>query len=233
VSGSATLPSRDWRRIERATGQRIVQRYGLTESLMNCAVPAASDRPPGTVGPALPGVEVGLIGGGGFAVEGEGDRDPTGEVLVRGPNVFLGYLDDQEATGRTLRDGWLHTGDVASRDRDGWFRILGRRDTDLIKTGGHRVGAGEVEDALLDHEAVAEAAVTGAPDERLGQRIVAWVVLKAGGEASETDLIDHVAAALQSFKRPREVRFLDALPRNEMGKVLKAALRDQREAGPD
>jgi malonyl-CoA/methylmalonyl-CoA synthetase len=225
VSGSAPLPTRDWRRIEHAGGQRIVQRYGLTETLMNCAVPASSDRPPGTVGPPLPGVEVGLIGGGGTPV---GDDERVGEVLVRGPNVFLGYLGDPDATRRSLRDGWFHTGDVAARDDRGWFRILGRRDLDLIKTGGHRVGAGEVEDALMEHPAVAEAAVTGVPDERLGQRIVAWVTLRSGHDADADELRDHVAAALAPYKRPREVRFVARLPRNEMGKVLKADLRAGR-----
>src|SRR6266511_4926229 len=224
VSGSAALPTRDWTRIQRATGQRIVQRYGLTETLMNCAVPASSDRPAGTVGPPLPGVEVGLVGGGGSPLEGE---DPTGEVLVRGPNVFLGYLGDARATANALRDGWFHTGDVAARDANGWYRILGRRDTDLIKTGGHRVGAGEVEDALLEHPAVAEAAVTGEPDDRLGQRIVAWVVLRPDYEATPADLEDHVAALLAPYKRPREVRFVERLPRNEMGKLVKSALRPE------
>ncbi|MDP9341247.1 MAG: AMP-binding protein [Actinomycetota bacterium] len=231
VSGSAPLPHRDWARIERATGQRIVQRYGLTETLMNCAVPASSDRRPGTVGPPLPGVEVGLIGGGGVPVEGEGEgegEEPSGEVLVRGPNVFLGYLNRPDATRNALRDGWFHTGDVAIRDEDGWYRIVGRRDIDLIKTGGHRVGAGEVEAALLDHSAVSEAAVTGEPDDRLGQRIVAWVVLRPEREATATtaaELEDHVAATLAPHKRPRVVRFVDALPRNEMGKIVKTALR--------
>jgi malonyl-CoA/methylmalonyl-CoA synthetase len=223
VSGSAPLPTRDWRRIERATGQRIVQRYGLTETLMNCAVPASGDRPPGTVGPALPGVEVGLIGGGGSPVDES--EDPTGEVAVRGPNVFLGYLGDPGATARAMHEGWFHTGDVAARDREGWFRILGRRDLDLIKTGGHRVGAGEVEDALLEHPAVVEAAVAGVPDDRLGQRIVAWVVLDPDGAASADELTDLVASTLSPFKRPRDVRFVERLPRNEMGKVVKTSLR--------
>ncbi len=223
VSGSAALPARDWLRVERATGQRIVQRYGLTETLMNCAVPASSDRRPGTVGPPMPGVEVGLMGlAGGHPVEGD---DPTGEVLVRGPNVFLGYLNDRRSTDRALRDGWFHTGDVAARDPAGWYRILGRRDVDMIKSGGYRVGAGEVEDALLEHPGVAEAAVAGEPDDRLGQRIVAWVVLRPNGQATAEELEAHVAATLAPHKRPRTVHFVEALPRNELGKVVKAALR--------
>jgi len=222
VSGSAPLPARDWARIERSSGQRVVQRYGLTETLMNCAVPASAHRRPGTVGPPLPGVDVGLMGGGGAPMEGE---EAVGEVLVRGPNVFLGYLNDPRATGNALRDGWFHTGDLAARDRNGWFRILGRRDVDLINTGGHRVGAGEVEDALLEHPAVAEAAVTGEPDDRLGQRIVAWVVLRPEQEAPPDELEDHVAAVLAPHKRPRDVRVVARFPRNELGKVVKAALR--------
>ncbi len=224
VSGSAPLPARDCARIERATANRIVQRYGLTETLMNCAVPAASDRPLGTVGPPLPGVEVGLSAGGGVPTEGD---EVTGEVLVRGPNVFLGYLNDPRATDSALRDGWFHTGDVAARDGNGWFRILGRRDLDLIKTGGHRVGAGEVEDALQEHPAVAEAAVTGEPDDRLGQRIVAWITLRPDREATAAELQEHVAATLAPHKRPRDIRFVSRLPRNEMGKILKSALRPE------
>ena len=124
-----------------------------------------------------------------------------------------------------MQDGWFRTGDLATRGPDGWVRIVGRRATDLIKTGGYKVGAGEVEAALLEHAAVAEAAVTGAPDDRLGERIVAWVVLRSGAAATPSELEDHVAALLAPHKRPREVRFLKALPRNEMGKVRKSELR--------
>lgn len=152
--------------------------------------------------------------------------DAIGEVVVRGPNLFLGYLNRPEATEAVMREGWFHTGDLATRAVDGSLRIVGRRATDLIKTGGYKVGAGEVEAALMEHPAVAEAAVTGEPDDRLGERIVAWVVLRdAVGEASPRDLEDHVAGLLAPHKRPREVRFLEALPRNEMGKVRKTDLK--------
>ena len=238
VSGSAALPAREFRRIERTTGQRIVERYGLTETIMNCAARADGEWTPGTVGPPLPGVEVRLLDDAGHDLDPSGDGgDAIGEVVVRGPNLFLGYLNRPDATDAVMRDGWFHTGDLATRTADGSLRIVGRRATDLIKTGGYKVGAGEVEAALMEHPAVAEVAVTGEPDDRLGERIVAWVVLRGtddrgggGGAPSSKDLEDHVAALLAPHKRPREVRFLDALPRNDMGKVRKAELKAGRPA---
>ncbi len=223
VSGSAPLAERDFRRVEQATGQRLVERYGLTETIMNTAVPVDGARRPGTVGPPLPGVEVRVLDDSASPVA-PGD-EAIGDVLVRGPNLFLGYLNRPEATAAAMDGGWFRTGDLASVDADGYLRIVGRRATDLIKTGGYKVGAGEVEAALLEHPAVLEAAVTGEPDDRLGERIVAWVVLRPGASADEQALQDQVAALLAPHKRPRDVRFLDALPRNEMGKVRKAALR--------
>jgi malonyl-CoA/methylmalonyl-CoA synthetase len=223
VSGSAALPLRDHGRIEALVGAPVVERYGLTETLMNCATRAYGDRRPGWVGPPLPGVEVHLIAEDGTEVPP--DEATIGDVLVRGPNLFLGYLNRPDATEAAMTDGWFRTGDLAVRAEDGSVRIVGRRATDLIKTGGYKVGAGEVEAALLEHPAVAEAAVTGEADERLGERIVAWVVLRPGSSADEEQLVDHVARLLAPHKRPRAVRFLPALPRNDMGKVTKAALR--------
>jgi acyl-coenzyme A synthetase/AMP-(fatty) acid ligase len=124
-----------------------------------------------------------------------------------------------------VRDGWFFTGDLAARAPDGYWRIVGRRSTDLIKSGGYRVGAGEIETALLGSPAVAEAAVVGAPDPDLGERIVAFVVAaNRGSPALAEELIDHVAGQLAPHKRPREVRFVDSLPRNAMGKVMKKKL---------
>jgi malonyl-CoA/methylmalonyl-CoA synthetase len=223
VSGSAPLAEQDFRRIEAATGQRLVDRYGLTETIMNTAVPVDGARRPGTVGPPLPGVEVRVLDEAGSQVPLGGEA--IGDVVVQGPNLFLGYLNRPDATAAAMDGGWFRTGDLASVDADDYVRIVGRRATDLIKTGGYKVGAGEVEAALLEHPAVLEAAVTGEPDDRLGERIVAWVVLRPGASADERALQDQVADLLAPHKRPREVRFLDALPRNEMGKVRKAALR--------
>jgi malonyl-CoA/methylmalonyl-CoA synthetase len=226
VSGSAGLPAATFQRIERATGQRVVERYGLTETIMNTAVRADGERRPGEVGRPLAGVEVVVRadeGDGGAEVPADGET--IGEIHVRGPNLFLGYLNRPDATAEAVRDGWFATGDLATRATDGYLRIVGRRSTDLIKTGGYKVGAGEVESALLEHPAVSEVAVTAAPDEDLGERIVAWVV-PADGSAppSERELADHVAATLAPHKRPREVRFLGELPRNAMGKVVKQRL---------
>jgi malonyl-CoA/methylmalonyl-CoA synthetase len=222
VSGSAALPAREHERIQRLSGQRIVERYGLTETLMNCSVRASGDRRPGYVGLPLPGVDVRIVDDDGAVVE---EPETIGEVEVRGPNVFLGYLNRPDATAEAMRGDWFRTGDLATRAPDGYVRIVGRRSTDLIKTGGYRVGAGEVEGALLEHPGVAEVAVTGEPDDDLGERIVAWVVPTEGAAPAEQELADHVAALLSTHKRPRAVRFVDALPRNDMGKVLKTALK--------
>ena len=162
-------------RIEELTGQQIVERYGLTETLMNTAVRADSPRRPGYVGVPVPGVEVRLVADDGSDVEAS-DDETIGEVAVRGPNLFSGYLNRPDATAEAMRDGWFFTGDIATRAPDGYWRIVGRRSTDLIKTGGYKVGAGEIEVALLEHPGVREAAVTAEPDDDLGERIVAWVV---------------------------------------------------------
>jgi malonyl-CoA/methylmalonyl-CoA synthetase len=222
VSGSAPLPAVDHARIERASGQRVAERYGLTETLINTAVRADDPRAHGGVGRPLAGIEIRLLDDDGEPLAAV-DPDAIGEVAVRGPNVFRGYLNRPDATAAALREGWFYTGDLATRAPDGSLRIVGRRATDLIKSAGYKIGAGEIEAALLEHPAVAEAAVTGEPDDDLGERVVAWVV--PGEKVGERDLIDHVARLLAPHKRPREVRFLDELPRNAMGKVRKAELR--------
>jgi malonyl-CoA/methylmalonyl-CoA synthetase len=223
VSGSAALPVREHARIEALTGQRVVERYGLTETLINCAVRHDGDRRAGYVGPAVDGVEVRLVDD---ARQPLGVRDDAtiGEVAVRGPNVFAGYLNRPDSTATVCdADGWFYTGDLATMAADGYVRIVGRRATDLIKTGGFKVGAGEVEAALLEHPTVREAAVLGVPDDDLGEKIVAYVVLR---EALEPEVLtDFVARSLSPHKRPRVVRIVDELPRNAMGKVVKAPLR--------
>ncbi|SDJ05531.1 malonyl-CoA/methylmalonyl-CoA synthetase [Lentzea albidocapillata subsp. violacea] len=221
VSGSAALPVRDHERIAAATGQRVVERYGMTETLMNTSVRADGDRRPGAVGVPLPGVEVRLVDDAGLALD---DVGAIGEIQVRGPNLFTEYLNRPDATAEAFADGWFRTGDVGTRDEDGYFRIVGRKATDIIKSGGYKIGAGEIENALLEHPGVKEVAVTGEPDDDLGERIVAWVV-PAGAEPSSGELADHVARLLTPHKRPRVVRFVESLPRNDMGKVMKRALR--------
>ena len=219
VSGSAAMPAVEHARIERLTGQRVAERYGLTETLINTAVHADGERRPGTVGPPLPGVELRIV-------HEDGDASGIGEIQVRGPNVFLGYLNRPDATAEAMTpDGWFRTGDLATSDDDGYVRLVGRRATDLIKSGGFKIGAGEIENALLEHPAVAEVAVAGVPDEDLGERIAAWIVVAPGAVAPAPDeLADHVARLLTPHKRPRIVHYVDELPRNAMGKVQKARL---------
>ncbi|MFI6334322.1 acyl-CoA synthetase [Streptomyces sp. NPDC050535] len=246
VSGSAALPVHDHRRITAATGRPVIERYGMTETLMLCSsrwtppdprpgVRVDGEPRPGTVGVPLPGVGLRLVEEDGSTIAGyDTDGAPTGahdgvsvgEIQVRGPNLFTEYLNRPDATaGAFTEDGWFRTGDMAILDADGCVRIVGRRATDLIKSGGYKIGAGEIENALLEHPAVREAAVTGEPDDDLGERVVAWVVPEsAPGPALGDELSDHVARRLAPHKRPRAVRFLDALPRNDMGKILKRAL---------
>ncbi|MBT2414610.1 acyl-CoA synthetase [Streptomyces sp. ISL-12] len=225
VSGSAALPVHDHERIAAATGRRVVERYGMTETLMNTSVRADGEARAGTVGVPLPGVELRLVEEDGSEVTAY-DGETVGEIQVRGPNLFTEYLNRPDATAAAFTaDGYFRTGDMAVRDPDGYVRIVGRKATDLIKSGGYKIGAGEIENALLEHPAVKEAAVTGEPDADLGERIVAWVV-PADPQAPPAlaELADHVAARLAPHKRPRVLRHLDALPRNDMGKIMKRSL---------
>jgi malonyl-CoA/methylmalonyl-CoA synthetase len=223
VSGSAALPATEHARLEELTGRGVVERYGMTETLMNTAIHADARPAPGTVGPPLPGVEVRLVDDDG-AVLGGADDETIGEIQVRGPNLFLEYLNRPEATAEAMRDGWFATGDMATRTAEGYIRIVGRRATDLIKSGGYKIGAGEIEGCLREHPAVEDAAVTGEADDDLGERVVAWIVLSDGASVPESELVDHVADQLAPHKRPRTVHFLDELPRNDMGKVQKQRL---------
>ncbi|MEU0113811.1 acyl-CoA synthetase [Streptomyces bobili] len=225
VSGSAALPLHDHERITAATGQRVIERYGMTETLMNTSVRADGEPRAGTVGLPLPGVELRLVEEDGTPLTSY-DGESVGEIQVRGPNLFTGYLNRPDATaGAFTADGWFRTGDMAVRDGDGYVRIVGRKATDLIKSGGYKIGAGEIENALLEHPGVREAAVTGEPDADLGERIVAWIVPQdRESPPSGSELADHVAMRLAPHKRPRVVRYLDVLPRNDMGKIMKRAL---------
>lgn len=224
VSGSAALPVHDHERITAATGRTVVERYGMTETLMNTSVRPGAGPRPGTVGTPLAGVDLRLVDEDGSVLK-ELDGETVGEVQVRGPNLFSGYLNRPEATAEAFDGDWFRTGDMAVREADGAVRLVGRKATDLIKSGGYKIGAGEIENALLDHPGIREVAVTGEPDPDLGERIVAWVVpADASAPPAAAELADHVARLLAPHKRPRTVRYLDALPRNDMGKVLKKAL---------
>ena len=219
VSGSAALPVPVFDRLAELTGHAPVERYGSTESLITISTRADGERRPGWVGLPLDGVQTRLRHEDGSAAPHDGET--IGSLQVRTPTQFDGYLNRPDATAEAFEaDGWYRTGDAAVIDDGGMHRIVGRESVDLIKSGGYRIGAGEVETVLLGHPGVAEAAVVGVPDEDLGQRIVAFVV----GDAEPADLISFVAEQLSAHKRPREVRLVDALPRNAMGKVVKKEL---------
>ncbi|WP_156688887.1 acyl-CoA synthetase [Mycobacterium sp. Marseille-P9652] len=219
VSGSAPLPVPVFEGLARLTGHQPVERYGASESLITISTRFDGERRAGWVGLPLAGVETRLVDDNGDPAPRDGET--VGRLQVRGPMMFDGYLNRPDATAEALdADGWYRTGDVAVVDPGGMHRIVGRESVDLIKSGGYRIGAGEIETVLLGHPDVQEAAVVGLPDEDLGQRIVAFVV----GSAEPDGLVDYVAQQLSVHKRPREVRIVEALPRNAMGKVLKKQL---------
>ncbi|OBF90214.1 acyl-CoA synthetase [Mycobacterium sp. 852014-52450_SCH5900713] len=221
VSGSAPLPVPVFEGLARLTGHRPIERYGASESLITLSTRADGERRAGWVGLPLTGVQTRLLDDTGGEVAHDGET--VGKLEVRGPMMFDGYLNRPEATAEAFdADGWYRTGDVAVIDGGGMHRIVGRESVDLIKSGGYRIGAGEIETALLGHPGVREAAVVGMPDPDLGQRIVAFIV--GAADLNADDLINHVAQELSVHKRPREVRLVDALPRNAMGKVLKKQL---------
>jgi fatty acid CoA ligase FadD36 len=220
VSGSAPLPPPVFAGLEALTGHRPIERYGMTETLITVSTRASGPRRAGHVGVPVAGVRTRLVGDDGGAVAADGET--IGELQVRGATLFDGYLNRPEATAAAYTgDGWFRTGDVATVDADGSHRIVGRASTDLIKSGGFRIGAGEVENALLAHPAVREAAVVGVPHADLGQEVVAYVVADA---VQPDELIDFVATELSRHKRPRRVHLVEALPRNALGKVQKSLL---------
>ena len=222
VVGGAPMPESllsTW--LER--GVEIVQGYGLTEAAPNvlCLPPEDAHRKLGFAGKPYPHVDVALRNPeSGRPVVGVG----TGELVVRGPNVFSGYWRNPDATAAAFADGWLLTGDVAERDEEGFYRIVGRI-KDMVISGGENVYPAEIEGVLHDHADVVEAAVVGVPDERWGEACVAFVVLRDGASTTEDALLAHCRERLARFKVPRSLSFVDMLPRSSMGKVLKDELR--------
>jgi malonyl-CoA/methylmalonyl-CoA synthetase len=214
VSGSAPLPPTVFERLAERAGQRVLERYGMTETIMNVSNPYDGERRPGTVGLPLPGVELRLA---------DGDQ---GEVLLRGPNVFSGYWGNPAATAEAFDpDGWFRTGDLGSLDERGYLRIEGRS-KELIITGGYNVHPREVEELLLEHPGVAEAAVVGTPSEEWGEQVTAFVVpADPAAPPGRDELLGFAAERLAGFKRPRVVHYVEALPRNALGKVMKHELR--------
>jgi len=214
VSGSAPLRAELHGEIARLAGTSVLERYGMTETLMTLSNPYDGERRPGTVGFPFPGVEV--------QVE-ESSTGAGGQILVKGPAVFSGYWERPAATAAGFADGWFCTGDLAEVD-DGYVRILGRA-TELVISGGYNVYPAEVEDVLLGHPSVAEVAVTGTPSDEWGEVVTAWVVADGASPLDAGAVLAYAAERLASYKRPRLLRVVDALPRNAMGKVQRSALR--------
>ncbi|MCZ7645111.1 MAG: acyl-CoA synthetase [Planctomycetota bacterium] len=216
VSGSAALPEETLRRWRELTGHVLLERYGMTEIGMALSNPLHGERRPRHVGQPLPGVEVKLRDEQGRPV---GDGQP-GELYVRGPGVFKQYWENPDATAASFVDGWFRTGDTAVLE-DGSYRILGRNSVDIIKTGGYKVSALEIEDVLLKRPEIAECAVLGLPDPEWGERVCAVVVPKAGAAVSLDELRPWAKERLAGYKVPTRLVTLEALPRNAMGKVSK------------
>jgi malonyl-CoA/methylmalonyl-CoA synthetase len=207
VSGSAPLPAHVLEEFRTLFGHTILERYGMTETIMNISNPYTGERRPGSVGLPLPGVSVRL--------------SETGEVLLKGPNVFAGYWKRDDATRDAFVDGWFKTGDIATRSDDGYYTLSGRK-SDLIISGGFNIYPREIEEFLMEQPEIAEAAVVGVADRLRGEIPVAYIVVR---EAIDPDvLIERCKAKLASFKVPRRVELVDALPRNALGKVQKHLL---------
>jgi malonyl-CoA/methylmalonyl-CoA synthetase len=206
VSGSAPLSPQVFEEFRRKFGHAILERYGMSETLMNISNPYVGERRPGTVGMPLPGVQVKMV---------------EDEIWLKGPNVFTGYWRREEATRAAFQDSWFRTGDLAEVSTDGYYTLRGRK-SDLIISGGFNIYPREIEEFLQEQEEIAEAAVVGAADPLRGEVPVAYVVVRARVEAAELE--ERCRAKLASFKVPRDFHFVEKLPRNAMGKVQKKLL---------
>jgi len=219
VCGSAALPVSTLERWKEISGHTLLERYGMTEIGMALSNPYRGQRVPGSVGAPLPSVKVQLVSESGQAVA----PGSPGEIEVRGPSVFMEYWGKPDATRDAFRDGWFRTGDTAVVE-NGVYRILGRTNIDILKTGGHKVSALEIEEALREHPAVTECAVVGVPDPEWGERVAAALVLKDGNTLDLESLRTWGKELLAAYKLPSRLLILEALPRNAMGKVMKPAV---------
>ena len=223
VCGAAPMPAAAIREFEDRYGVPIVEGYGQSEgTVVTTANPVRGLRKPGTVGLPLPGQEIRVVAQ---------DDEPlpagqAGEVIVRGPNVMRGYLAKPEETARTLRGGWLHTGDVGRFDEDSYL-VLVDRVKDMIIRGGENIYPKEIEDALYAHPSVLEAAVVGRPHPLFGEEPVAFVAIRPGLAADPEELIEHCKSLLAKFKVPRAVFIETNLPKTPIGKIAKPVLRER------
>jgi len=222
ISGSAALPAAIHERWTSLTGQKLLERYGMTEIGMGLSNPLEGERRPGAVGRPLPGVEIRLVREDGEVVAGEGE---PGEIHVKGPGVFREYWKRPGVTAEAFVDGWFRTGDMAVLE-DGYYRILGRLSVDIIKSGGYKISALEIEDVLREHPEVREVAVVGIPDEMWGETVAAAVIPTGPSAPELADIQSWARERLSDYKVPRKLAVVADLPRNAMGKVTKPAVRD-------
>lgn len=221
ISGSAACPVKVYNQWQELTGQVLLERYGMTEIGMGISNPYDGERRAGAVGVPLTGVEAALFDEEGRRIE---EEEVPGEIRIRGENVFLEYWDNPEATAKSFVDGWFCTGDVAVRE-NGYYRIMGRSSVDIIKSGGYKLSALEIEGTLLTHGKIAECAVIGVEDETWGEAVTAFVVLKPGEELTLEELKSWCGGRMSHYKIPRRLELVPSLPRNAMGKVTKTALK--------
>ncbi len=220
ISGSAALPASVHEKWSELTGQKLLERYGMTEIGMALSNPYDGERRPGAVGRPLPGVEIRLQDEFGASITAEG---VSGEIQVRGPNVFQQYWNRPDATNESFIDGWFRTGDMAVIEDD-YFRIMGRSSVDIIKSGGYKLSALEIEASLLDHPAITQCAIVGLPDDTWGEAVAAAVVLKHSEALELESLRVWCKDRISPYKIPRKLLIVDELPRNAMGKVTKPAV---------
>ena len=221
ISGSAACPVNVFNQWRELTGQVLLERYGMTEVGMGISNPYDGERRAGYVGQSLPGVTVQLFD--------EQDQPVTqeatpGEIRMKGDNLFREYWNNPKATEETFKEGWFCSGDIAVIE-DGYIRIMGRSSIDIIKSGGYKLSALEIEGVLLTHEDISEAAVIGIPDDTWGEAVAAYICLRQGTRLDYADLKDWCSSRMSAYKIPKQLKILDSLPRNAMGKVTKPSLK--------
>ena len=222
VSGSAALPASVHEQWTQLTSQKLLERYGMTEIGMALSNPLQGERRPGAVGAPLPGVTIRLISEAGELIEGENE---PGEIQVRGPAVFSEYWDKPDVTRESFVDGWFRTGDMAVLE-DGYYRIMGRLSVDIIKSGGYKLSALEIEATLLTHPAISECAVVALPDDTWGEVVAVAIVSRDGEDIELPALKEWATERMSAYKIPKSLLLLKDLPRNAMGKVTKRAVQD-------
>ena len=228
ICGAAPLPVELAEEFEKRTGARVLEGYGLTETSPAAALTRMSDpRKPGSTGRAVPNVQI-------RAVDDQGNDVPTGEpgeIIIKGPNIMKGYYRMPEATDAAIKDGWFYSGDIGHLDDEGFVYITERK-KDLIIRGGFNIFPRDIEELLYEHPGVLEAAVVGVPDPKMGEEVVAYITPRGEPVVTEEDILSFCRERLAKYKTPKYVKFIPALPKNAIGKILKKDLREMAKSDP-